>query len=137
MIDLVQPGQRISKDVWIDNVVVLKALHDKLRQHHCRSWMAWNVDISRLLRKTLEYTTSTVEANEILIGRWEGLVGRGNVIWDHIVGTNRVQATGLDDLENFEQNLMVGEDGKEDDNELGSDENEADDSENGGEDNEN
>lgn len=126
LIDLVQPGQRISKDVWLENVVVLEALHNNLRQRHCRNWNAWNSGIASLLRRTLKYTGSAGEANEALIVQWEGLIGRGMETWNRIVNANSVQATTLDDLEIFEQNMMVGENDEDDGDQLQPEENEND-----------
>ncbi|EGG05991.1 uncharacterized protein MELLADRAFT_87493 [Melampsora larici-populina 98AG31] len=137
LIDLVAPGQRISKDVWKVNVGVLRALHNNLRQHHCRTWMIWDADIAGLLRSTVKYTQSTtVQETEALINRWNGLVERGRKTWEHIVMAKSVQATALDDLEIVEQHMFFADEGEGhdgqpmDDIDLDDDESVVDDNEN-------
>ncbi|KAH9807993.1 hypothetical protein DFH28DRAFT_1079909 [Melampsora americana] len=110
LIELVQPGQRISKDVWQVNVAVLRSLHDDLRQKHCRTWMIWDADIVGLLGRTYQHTKSTEQHINSLIQRWEGLVSRGKTTWERIVKAQNIEATALDELEMFEQYMVNAED---------------------------
>ncbi|KAH9807245.1 hypothetical protein DFH28DRAFT_916185 [Melampsora americana] len=110
LIESVQGGQRLSKDVWEDNIMVMKALHKNLLQHHCRTWMAWNSSLVQLLKKTCKYTPLSLEALAVLVYRWESLRARTQAAWDKFVNVISIESAGLDDLEVMEQNLLLGED---------------------------
>lgn len=64
LIELLQQSQCLSKDVWKENVEVLKTFYNNLRQTHYQRWMAWDSDVVRLLCETIQYTKSTREENE-------------------------------------------------------------------------
>lgn len=114
LIEMVQSGQRISKETWEVSVEVLKTIYNNQWLAYSRRWMAWNSEIGRLLRTTLQYTKSSVEQNEALITCWDGLVSRAKGVWEECVHAKSVEASGLDDLEIIEQNLMLGDDDDED-----------------------
>ncbi|KAH9818425.1 hypothetical protein DFH28DRAFT_888429 [Melampsora americana] len=118
LIEMVQSGQRISKDVWEVSVEVLKTVHDNQWQSYSRKWMAWNSDMGWLLCTTLRYTKSSVDQNEVLIRCWNGLVSRAKVMWEGIVNAESIEASGLDVLEIVEQNLTFGEDDEDDVDQL-------------------
>lgn len=63
-----------------------------------------------MLKRSYVYTRSTAEEIDILIKRWEGLVCRGRSTWESIVKAGSVEATTLDELETFEQDMLHGED---------------------------
>jgi hypothetical protein len=110
LINLVQPGQRISKDVWKANLEVLRALHTILCQKYYRTWMTWDGNIVELLKRTFHHTMATEQEVDTLIQRWKGLVGRGQSILEDIIKAKPIVATDLDELEVFEQNMLHGED---------------------------
>lgn len=60
-----------------------------------------------LCRRTVKYTSLSVEANEILIDCWNGLIERGKQTWERIVKAKNLQATGLDELEVVEQQMVT------------------------------
>ncbi|KAH9809034.1 hypothetical protein DFH28DRAFT_1086996 [Melampsora americana] len=109
IIELVQPGQRISKDTWEVSVAVLREVHDNLRQKHCRTWMTWNTSVGQLLQKTYQHTTSTAEQIDSLIRRWDDLLFRSKSIWECIVNAENIEATALDELEIFEKDMLHAE----------------------------
>ncbi|KAH9817035.1 hypothetical protein DFH28DRAFT_889845 [Melampsora americana] len=110
LIEMVQPGQRISKDIWEDCINVLKAFHKNTLQHHCRTWMSWNSSLVLLLRLTCKYTPAQLETLEEVIIRWAGLIDRTKTTWSVLVNMTSIEASRLDDLEMTEQNLLIGED---------------------------
>ena len=110
LIELVQPGQRIAKDVWEVNVEVLESLHDNLRQKHSRTWMNWNSNIVELLQRSYGYTRMTAEEVESLVQRWDGLVARGKSTWERIVNAESLESTAVDELESLGQDMLHGED---------------------------
>jgi hypothetical protein len=61
-----------------------------------------------MLKRSYVYTRSTAEEIDILIKRWEGLVCRGRSTWESIVKAGSVEATTLDELETFEQDMLHG-----------------------------
>ncbi|EGF98247.1 uncharacterized protein MELLADRAFT_96060 [Melampsora larici-populina 98AG31] len=109
LIELIQPGQRVSKDVWEASVEVMRTVYRNLRQSYCRKWMDWDSDMGRLLRATLQYTTCSEDDNLVLFARWQALVRRGKMLWEVIVDATSVEASGLDELEIIEQNLMLAD----------------------------
>lgn len=113
LIELVQTGQRIAKDVWEVNVEVLESLHDNLRQKHSRTWMNWNSNIVELLQRSYGYTRMTAEEVESLVQRWNGLVARGKSTWERIVNAESLESTAVDELEILGQDMLHGEDDAE------------------------
>ena len=113
LIEMVQPGQRISKDIWEDCIDVLKAFHKNTLEHHCRTWMSWSSSLVRLLRYTINYTPAQAMEVENIVDRWAGLIERTKTTWSLLVHVKCLETSGLDELDVTEQNLLLGEDVRE------------------------
>ncbi|EGG08492.1 uncharacterized protein MELLADRAFT_84666 [Melampsora larici-populina 98AG31] len=110
LIELLQSGQRISKDVWEVNLELLRALHNNLCQKYYGTWMTWDANIVELIKRTYHHTLATEQEIDTLILRWKSLVGRGVSILEDIINAKHIEATDLDELEVFEKNMLHGED---------------------------
>ena len=110
LIEMVQPGQRISKETWKDCIDVLKAFHKNTLEYHCRTWMSWSSSLVRLLRYTIKYTTAQGMEVENIVDRWAGLIERTKTTWSLLVRVKWLVTSGLDELDMTEQNLLLGED---------------------------
>ncbi|KAH9824100.1 hypothetical protein DFH28DRAFT_880062 [Melampsora americana] len=72
--------------------------------------MSWNSSLVLLLQLTCKYTPAQLETLEEVIIRWAGLIDRTKTTWSVLVNMTSIEASGLDDLEMTEQNLLIGED---------------------------
>ncbi|KAH9816158.1 hypothetical protein DFH28DRAFT_1160735 [Melampsora americana] len=78
---------------------------------HSKLVMAWGKDAANLLQDTATYMVNS-SANDILLRtRWLSMVDGASGVWEGIVEGQTIWSTKLDDLEEVELQLPLGQDG--------------------------
>lgn len=75
--------------------------------------MTWQPSVRQLVMDTQQYLENSVEDDRILLERWTNLVESCVPTWETLVGVPSLVGEPLDDLEEIEQQFLLGDEGSE------------------------
>lgn len=75
--------------------------------------MAWQPSVNQLVMDTQQYLEFSVDDDRRLLDEWSNLVQGCIQTWETIVGVPSLVGQPLDDLEEIEQEFLLGDEGSD------------------------